>query len=157
MTEIDVKQLCEAVKGISFDWYAPRSENYLRFEKALETYSNGALQMVQQVHCIVQVKSIQWSILFDILKELNHSIVVDLKEPGKWRIKTPCYGKRGAQMYAHYSKKDGYVHMAASTGRRRDPTVGFDGYGMEPDELEELVGVMDRKGNWVDPLSYQWV
>lgn len=118
--------------------------------------SQGAFELDKYTGRITQLKAMNWSTIFDVIKNADlFGFTIWMEIPSSLNVKktSPALGS----MYACYKAEEDAVRVRAETGKRREDLSGYDGWGRGPDEFEVVQGFLDRDGQWLEPLHLTWV
>ncbi|MCC8118188.1 MAG: hypothetical protein LIP09_05480 [Bacteroidales bacterium] len=132
-------------------------EKIREFSEFVKNSSEGAIEVESDYYWVlIQKQPLEWQYIYDVLANApQFNMVLDMELPDKFQKRF----KKGEEqkITASYDADKESILMSAYTGNRREDLSGYDGFGREPDELEEIVALRDRNGDWVQEWHSQWV
>lgn len=105
---------------------------------------------------IVQIKDLEWSDIFDILKlasNFNGIIKFDMPKMGKVHKPRPQDG----YVFAKYISTSDSLLLHLYTGSWSGDYAKFDGYGLGDESFEVIEGEVNRNKEWIVEPRLKWI
>lgn len=142
--------------------YSEKESKLEELAKFVDKETDGAIEA--RGHTLVQKKKLPWSYVYDVAKNLYEAYRGSIYKLHfdalcKWPadfVQTGSVLTERDVMKAKYLYDKNGVELSIHSGRKIENRGGYDGFGMERDDIEMLGGVRGREGNWIEPLHLYW-